>query len=377
VSFHGAEESVARHCSARPDDLLRCANEAEHVASALRGCLAAFDRAMEYFVFRTHGLFAALRWSDPLWSVVNDLEDLSSWVAGIGSAFEAAGGRGAAGRVDVVTSDAATIDAWSGRSSWRPVSALEHGTRSAWAAAVFGPRCISWDDAGYEGAGFIVGPDRRAYPLVAPHVVRHGRVYNADDGTEPGRPSVLDLDGRDPGWRTVYEQIGVERWRDDPGAVGRLLTGIGSSAAGPPVGSTASDVDAVLIAPGRAPVLSRAIAPTTRPDHAPPIYAPPAPPVPPPNAPDLEYPVGQASVAAGAMNLAPVVLDGIVGAARADLGSHDAYDIVLQANNDGRIRALYRRVFVGFDRSDEPELSSVYVTGPERNDQVRINYAPR
>jgi len=76
------------------------------------------------------------------------------------------------------------------------------------------------------------------------------------------------------------------------------------------------------------------------------------------------------------MTLAPVVLDGLVGAARADLGSHDAYDIVLQENEDGRIRALYRRVFVGFDSSGDATLSSVYVTGPERNDQVRITYAP-
>ena len=101
-----------------------------------------------------------------------------------------------------------------------------------------------------------------------------------------------------------------------------------------------------------------------------------APPVPPPNKPDLEYPLGQTSVAAGAMNLAPVVLDGLAGAAHADLGSYDAYDIVFQENSDGRIRALYQRVFVGFDASGEAELSSVYVTGPERNDQVPIEYAP-
>jgi hypothetical protein len=241
---------------------------------------------------------------------------------------------------------------------------------------VFGARCVSWGDAGYQGSGFIVGPDGRSYALVAPHVMRNGTVYNADDGLRPGAPSVLDLDGRDPGWTTVYEQIGVERWRDEPGIAGRILTGIGSTAAGPPIGSTSDDVDAVVLTPGRAPSLGRRISPAPGPEPAPPVYVPPAPAVPPPNAPDLAYPTGQTSVAAGAMNIAPVVLDGLVGVARADLGSHDAYDIVLQENSDGRLRALYRRVFVGFDERGEPELSSVYVTGPERNDQVPITYAP-
>jgi len=368
---------VTTRCAARPDDLFACANEIEQVVAATRSSVAAFDRAMEYFVFRTHGLLAALRWSDPLWLIVNELEDLSSWVAGVGAAFEAAGGHGASGRTDVVTTDAAAIDALASGSSWRPVDAIEHGARSAWAAAVFGPRCVSWGDAGYEGAGFIVGPDGRSYPLVAPHVVRDGNTYHADDGVQAGGASVLDLDGRDPGWRTVYEQIGRERWRDAPGIGGRILTGIGASAAGVPVGSTERDVEAVVIAPGRAPVLSHHPTRAEGPTQAPPVYTPPAPPVPPPNAPDLHYPVGQASVAAGAMGLAPVVLDGLVGVSRADLGSRDAYDIVLQENDDGRIRALYRRVFVGFDSSGDAELSSVYVTGPERNDQVRITYAPR
>ncbi len=241
---------------------------------------------------------------------------------------------------------------------------------------MFGPRCVSFGDAGYEGAGFIRGPDDRRYPLIAPHVMREGKTYNADDGVRPGEPSVLDLDGRDPGWTTIHEQIGVERWRDEPGAAGRILAGLGASAAGPPAGSTEDDVRAVVINPGRKPTLGKSLAPSAARSASPPLYMPSAPPVPPPNKPDLEYPLGQTSVAAGAMNLAPVVVDGLVGAARADLGSYDAYDIVFQENRDGRIRALYQRVFVGFEASGEAQLSSVYVTGPERNDQVPIAYAP-
>jgi hypothetical protein len=192
----------------------------------------------------------------------------------------------------------------------------------------------------------------------------------------PGHASVLELDGRDPGWTTVYEQIGVERWRDAPSLAGRILSGVGAAAAGPPRGSTQTDVRSVILRAGFAPTFSTDVTPRTAPAASPPVYTPPAPPAPPPNAPDTRYPVGQTSIAAGGMNLAPVILDGFVGGASADLGSHDAYDVVLQQNTDGRVRALYRRVFVGFDDEGEPTLSSVYVTGPDRNDQVPITYAP-
>jgi hypothetical protein len=367
---------MSPRCSARPDDLYRVANDIEAVIAELRRQLASFDLAIEFFVLRTHGFFAALRWSDPLWALVRELDSLAQFTGSVGAAFEAAGGRGTAGRATVITTEVSTIDGWRSSASWQPAKQLEHGTGNAWAEAVFGPRCVSWGDAGYEGAGFISGPDGRHYPLVAPHVVRDGTTYNADDGARSGQPSVLDLDGRDPGWMTIREQIGVERWRDAPGVAGRILAGVGASAAGSPLGSTENDVRAVVIAPGRRPTLGKSLVPSAAPAASPPVYMPPAPPVPPPNKPDLEYPLGQTSVAAGGMNLAPVVLDGLVGAAHADLGLYDAYDIVFQENSDGRIRALYQRVFVGFDASGNAELSSVYVTGPDRNDQVPIEYAP-
>ncbi|HEY2815454.1 MAG TPA: hypothetical protein VGJ03_18475 [Acidimicrobiales bacterium] len=368
---------TSTRCSARPDALLDCASETELIVSELRGALIAFDNTVESFVFRAHGLFAALTWTDPLWSVVRALEDLADTVAAIAMAFEAAGGRGASGRSDLISSDAATIDRWVTSASWRPTNNLQPGMAGAWAAAALGAYCHSQGDAGYDGSGFLIGPDGRSYPLVAPHVTRDGHRVNADDHLVAGQPSVLDLDGRDPGWSTIYEQIGVERWRDEPGVGGRLLAAIGSTAAGPPTGSTEQDVDAVAIAPGQAPTLRRQLTPTPVPQPSPPVYAPNAPVVPPPNVPDVLYPNGQTSIAANGMNIGPVVIDGLIGFAHADLGSHDAYDVVFQSNRDGRIRALYRRVFVGFDDSGDAELDSVYVTGPERNDQVPIVYAPR
>lgn len=365
-------------CSARPDDLYRCANEVEQLTASLRGAVAAFDRAIDFVVMQTHGLFAALSWSDPLWSVVNALEDLGATVAQVGAAFEMAGGRLPDIRSVVVTSDAGAVDGWLEVTSWTPTHRLVAGLVGDWGNAVLDGRCRGWTDAGYEGNGFIIGPDGRSYPLVAPRVTRNGQVYNADEDVLPGRPSVLDLDGRDPGWSTIYEQIGVERWRAVPGVMERVLAGAGASGVGVHPGSTESDVEAILITPGRAPIITRSLSAPPVQAPNPPVYSPPGPPDPPPGVPDLEYPVGQTSLAVGVMNIEPVIIDGLVGAAYADLGSHDAYDVVFQANTDGRVRALYRRVFVGFDDDDRDKatLDSVWVTGPERNDQVPIRYAP-
>src|SRR5262249_29687675 len=162
---------------------------------------------------------------------------------------------GVARRDDVITSDTSIVDAWLHETSWRPSDQRRAGAQGDWAAAVFGERCISWRDAGYQGSGFLAGPDGRAYPLVAPHLVRDGTTYNADDGLGAGQPSVLDLDGRDPGWTTVYEQIGVERWRDAPSVAGRILSGLGATAGGLPRGSTHADVNAVVMRSGYAPAL--------------------------------------------------------------------------------------------------------------------------
>jgi hypothetical protein len=309
--------------------------------------------------------------------VANQLEDVGSTVAGVASAFEMAGGRAPTVRTTVVSTDAVAIDGWLRSTAWRPTHQLDgEAHRGEWGNAVVDPHCRSWPGVGYEGNGFIAGPDGRRYPLVAPHVTRNGTVYNADLEVVRGWPSVLDLDGRDTGWSTVYEQIGVERWRDAPGVAGRILAGVGATAIGAYSGSSASDVDATVLAPGRAPTLGRPLVPPTVPEPTPPQYTPPAPPDSPPGIPELEYPTGQTSLAASGTNLAPVVINGLVGAAYADLGSHDAYDITFQQNADGRIRALYRRVFVGFGDDDKPVLESVWVTGPERNDQVPIKYAP-
>ena len=94
----------------------------------------------------------------------------------------------------------------------------------------------------------------------------------------------------------------------------------------------------------------------------------------PPTQPDTTYPGGNA--ASGALGAAPLAIEGLGGAFMADQGSHAAYDIALQQNVDGRIRALYKRVYVGFDDGGSPYSESTWIIGPEANDHVLINYAP-
>jgi hypothetical protein len=197
------------------------------------------------------------------------------------------------------------------------------------------------------------------YPLVAPHVVRRGVRYDADDGVRPGAPSVIDLDGRDPGWTTIDELTGVEQWRPDPGILARVFMGIGATAGGRLDGSSEREVAQLVVTPGMAPYFGTVPErPATEP--APPAYMSP-------------YPAHNGS--AGLADSVALAIDGVGGAVNADRGSYAAYDIVFQQNADGRTRALYKRVYVGFDDRGVAQPESVWVTGPDANDHVLINYA--
>jgi hypothetical protein len=336
-----------RLCSARPAALTAYAHEAAAIADALRRELSIFD--------------ADVPGSDPLWNVASMLADLASWTGEVGWAFAIAGGGPDAPEMRAAVSvPVAQVNGWLNNEQWTPTGKLGVGDPSAWALAAFGASCTAYANGGYAGkAGFIIGPDGKQYPLVAPWVQRGDERFQADDGLAPGAPSVLDLDGHDPGWTTVFERIGVERWRDDPGFWGRALTAAGSTAVGPPTGSAEQDVQRLVLAPGMAPTFIAVGAP-----------APPIPPGPAQTNAPVEYSNQDAA------NAAVVGVDFLAGAVNADAGSYDAYDVMFQTNTDGRTRALYRRVFVGYDDSGEPYTTSVWITGPERNDQVPITYAP-
>jgi len=328
--------------------------------------LLAYTHAVEELV---HDLRAELRsfdaytgwlsgFDDPLSEMAFELDDLASWVAHVAWAFATAGAAGDLMTDRVVAVDANAVDFVLGRADWHPSSHLRAGANGEWLRAVE-PQCGVFAGAGYRGSGFLVGRDGRSYPLVAPYVERGGVRYDADDGVEPGATSVDDLDGRDPGWTTIDEVIGVERWRD-VGSFDRVMAGVGSTVAGRPFGSSERDVAELVIRPGMAPYFTDAL------DRPPPEPAPPA----------YLSPYPSHSRASGVADSLSIAVDGLGGAIDADQGSFAAFDVAFQVNADGRTRALYKRVYVGFDDDGTARPQSVWVTGPETNDHTAINYAP-
>ena len=105
--------------------------------------------------------------------------------------------------------------------TWDPIAELRPGRPGEWAAAVLPagtslanglpPGLTVFANAsGYDGDGFLAGPDGRSYPLVVPWVadVQDGGRYTADELAAPGAD--LDtLDGRDPGWHTLGTRVGL------------------------------------------------------------------------------------------------------------------------------------------------------------------------
>jgi hypothetical protein len=329
--------------------LIAYAREAEDVAALLRSHLREFEARVQWLLVRSPRAAG-----DQGWDTARELDDLGSWVAHVGWAFAVAGASGDATASFVVDANPGAVDAALASSSWHPSDHVISGDAGAWFRAL-NPRCVATTDRGYRGSGFVVGPDAQTYPLAAPFVVRNGVEFDADNGLEPGQPSVLDLDGLDPGWVTIDERIGVERWRDAPGMVERALIGIGSTVAGPPNGSTEEDVEQLVVEPGRAPYFSSSFEPEQ--------LVPQSQPAPVPGGADPK-----------AIEAVPLVIDVVGGAALADRGSFAAYDITFQQHTDGRRRALYKRVYVGFD-DGSPYADSVWIHGPASSDRVLINYA--
>lgn len=335
-------------CSARPAQLIAYAHEADDAVALLRSQFREFEARIHWLLVGA----AARAAGDPGWDATRQLDDLASWVAHVGWAFAVAGAGGDATASFVVETNRDVVDQALTLSSWHPSEHVIAGAVGAWLRAL-NPRCVGSNDRGYRGSGFVVGPDGQQYALAAPFVVRDGVEYHADNGLQPGEPSVLDLDGLDPGWVTIDERIGVERWRAAPNALERVMIGVGSTVAGPPNGSTEEDVEQLVLEPGRAPYFSSSYEPTAR----------------------VTQPQGGAG-RPKPIDAVPLVIDIVGGAALADRGSFAAYDISFQQNGDGRRRALYKRVYVGFDNDGQPYTDSVWINGPDSTDRVPINYAP-
>src|SRR5262249_32998377 len=159
------------------------------------------------------------------------IADCADWVLGIADAFAVAGGEAtASGMTSIVTAPATRIDGAQPR--WSPTGHLFVGDDKEWWRAAFPTHPCAAGPRRYEGNNSsIAGRDARRYPLVVRVVTREGREYNAG-------PSVADLDGADPGWHTICVREGVERHRDPPSWLDRLLAADAATVVGPPVGST-------------------------------------------------------------------------------------------------------------------------------------------
>lgn len=365
-----------RTCSARPAALIDYGRDALDIRYRLSAELEEFDLAMRSYVRASGGFLAILRmfrYAHDMWTAVSELEDLAGWVGHVGWAFAVAGAGGDTTTRAAVRADRKDVDALLGPADWTPGAHVRPGAPGDWLRAV-NPSCIASGGAGYRGSGFIVGPDGRSYPLVAPWVVRDGVEYHADDGSPPGGPRVLELDGRDPGWTTIFRHVGVERWREEPSAFERLWIGVGATVGGRLKGSTQSDVEQLVVPLGAAPYFAPAPGPSrpsTEPSP-PPYMVPTAPDYAPPARPDTTYPGNNRAGAVS--NAVPIAIDAMLGATSADQGSHAAYDVMFQQNEDGRVRALYRRVYVGFDENGRAYAQSLWIYGPEQTERVVINY---
>jgi hypothetical protein len=278
---------------------------------------------------------------------------MGAMVHGVGVAFGAAGSEGDIGLDGSVTTDAALVDR--APTQWRPERALVALPPGLWRELVWGGRCAGGDRWYAGGAGAIVGPDGRPYPLVSPSVVRDGLVYNADWG-RAGEPGVADLLGGDPGWRTVAVETGIARHRGDPSWFERLMIGVGSTVAGPPIGSTAEDVEAVVLEPGARPRVA----------SVPNVLVVPRPPSGPPSTDEVPVNVG---------HLVPLALDAGAGMLAAGDGRQHAYQVVFEEHPDGRRRATYVRVDVVPATGSTPAtLAPSHVLGPSFDDRVPVRY---
>ena len=240
---------MSERVSAIPSRLIRYATESNGIADDLRVAAGALDDAVDHLRVRRTDLASAVPdLGALLLRLAMQARAIGEFAHTIGAAFAEAGGADAHG---VVQADACAVDIAAAR-GWRPRRALAAMTNAAWWRAVWRDRC----DGGtsfYGGAGSAIrGPDGRLYPLVAPSIMRDGRVYNADWGRE-GQPRVGDLFGADPGWHVVDVETGVERHRDAPSLFERLMIGVGATVAGPPLASSEADVELVVLEPGRRP----------------------------------------------------------------------------------------------------------------------------
>lgn len=165
------------------------------------------------------------------------------------------------------------------------------------------------DDAGYEGGGFVVGPDGREYPMVIPTVTTADGTYTADAWVAPGEPAVANLGGADDGWEVVGYASGVERVQAAPGALAIVLGGIAASTGLVRPAPPNSGLPSIVMHPNGPPSLSEE--PPTLPTTE--------------NTPDAD-------------GMSLLVADVAVMTVNMDNQTERAYQVIFEQNDDGRIR---------------------------------------
>ena len=251
--------------------------------------------------------------------------------------------------------------------------------RAQWMRTAVPPGCASFGpDAYYTGGGAVRGPDGRLYPIVVPHVRRGDEHYTIDADIPDGIPTAASLDGQDAGWEVVSYRTGVEQIHADISATWRaLLAAAVATGLRPPAfvdddrlamieirlggrprfvgsGSTSGrgGLDATTgqgIQPHTGPVVDGRIGGRTvdgRP-RTKPLPTPPASPA-------------TIAHANRHINAVSLVVDGLQGARVAlslDDANHRAYEVILEAHPDGRVRARVQTFHL------EPRADGVLLAG--------------
>ena len=198
-----------------------------------------------------------------------------------------------------------------------------------WRSATTSVGCGSFGASRYySGGGGLLGPDRRVYPIVVPHLViddRHHFTADADPGGST--PSVGSLGGGDPGWDLIGYRTGIERIESAPTPWSKLVTGI-AVATGLDIGAGVEpgQLAGIHLRAGSRAQFSATAAGLT--------------PV------DLSVTTDgsavaspRSPVAAGLLSLAIGAATGYVAGRDLDDRRHRAYEVMFEQHPDGRLRA--------------------------------------
>lgn len=220
--------------------------------------------------------------------------------------------------------------------------------------------------------GDVMAPLETAYaatagPFSAP-VVTGTRTTGRCSDSCPTRWSCTNLGGADPGWHVVESQTGVERIYADQGLDGQLaMVAAGTTGLLEPIPPNAG-LDYIVASGSKGPPYFSA----TLPAQPPPVGVLVFPdasedPVAYPNrnlGHYLDIPVANQypqPIALSAANLAPVFGGGVVALAGVDNGTHRAYQVVLEVNDDGRRRARVELFGLHHDETGEVQIHSQHL----------------